>query len=69
MSQFNRRLGCGLWLVWLLLAVFAGEWLLLWTIVRAVPQERLIPAVVTVVVLTIIAGWVAVYFRIQRRSR
>jgi hypothetical protein len=67
--NFNRRLGCGLWVVWLLLALFAGEWLLLLLVIQAAPQDRLIPAVLTVVILTILAGWVAVYLRIQRRRR
>lgn len=69
MSQFNRRVGCGLWMVWLLLAVFAGEWLLLWAVIRATPQAQLIPAVVVVIVLTILIGCGAVYLRIQRRMR
>jgi hypothetical protein len=56
-------------MVWLLVAVFAGEWLFLLLVMRSVTQERLIPAVLTVVVLTILTGWVAVYLRIQRRIR
>lgn len=69
MRTLNRRLGCGLWLLWLLPALFAGEWLLLLLVLQSVPQERLIADVFFIVILTIIAGWVAVYFRIQRRIR
>jgi hypothetical protein len=65
----NRHIGCGLWLVWLLLAVFAGEWVLLWTAIQRAPREQLPFYVLGVVIATIVAGWIAVYFRIQRRPR
>ena len=65
MKQLNRPLGCGLWLVWLLLGLFAGEWLLLWFVLQMVPAERLALAVLAVVIAAIIGGWVAVYFRVQ----
>jgi hypothetical protein len=58
-----------MWIVWLLLAVFAGEWLLLWLVIHTVSREHLILAVLTVVIVTIIVGCVAVYFRVQRRIR
>lgn len=67
MKGLNRQFGCGLWLVWLLLAVFAGEWLLLWLVSQTIPPERLPLAVLIVVIVTIVGGWVAVYFRVQRR--
>ena len=69
MKQLNRPLGCGLWLVWLFLGLFAGEWLLLWFVLQMVPAERLALAVLAVVIAAIIGGWVAVYFRVQRRTR
>lgn len=65
----QRRVGCGLWTVFLLIALFAGEWLLLWLVVQNVPREHLVPAVFGVVLATIAGGWIAVYFRVQRRSR
>jgi hypothetical protein len=63
----KRKVGCGLWLVWLLLAVFAGEWLFLWLAIKVVPHEQLPLFVFVVIVVTIIGGWVAVYLRLQRR--
>jgi len=66
-GSLKRPVGCGMWVVWLLLAVFAAEWLLLWLVIRVVPRERLPLAVLTIVITTIIGGWVAVYFRVQRR--
>ncbi len=64
----KQEIGCGLWMVWLLLAVFAGEWVLLWLAMRLIPVEQLPLYVFSIVILTIIGGWVAVYFRIQKRS-
>jgi len=58
-----------LWLAWLLLAVFAGEWILLWAVIRIVSKEQVPFCVFGVVVLTIIVGWVAVYLRLQRKGR
>ncbi len=69
MRDHNRHLGCGLWIVGLFVALFAGEWLLLWLVVRALPEEQLIQGVTLVITLTIAAGWAAVYVRVQRRSR
>jgi len=63
----KRKVGCGLWQVWLLLAVFAGEWVFLWLAIKVVPREQLPLYVFGVIVATIIGGWVAVYLRIQRR--
>ena len=67
MKEPRRPPGCGLWLVWLLLALFTGEWLLLWLAMERVPKERLLPTVGAIVVITIIGGWVTVYLRVQRR--
>ena len=63
----KRKVGCGLWLVWLLLAVFAGEWVFLWLAIKVVPREQLSLYVFGVIVATILGGWVAVYLRLQRR--
>jgi uncharacterized membrane protein YqgA involved in biofilm formation len=65
----KREIGCGLWLVWLLLAVFAGEWVLLGVAIKMVPREQLPFYVLSVVIATIVGGWIAVYFRIQRKVR
>ena len=65
----KREIGCGLWLVWLLAALFAAEWLLLWLVTQSVPRERLPLAVLTVAVATIIGGSAAVYFRVRRRTK
>lgn len=54
-------------MVWLFGAVFAAEWLLLWLVFQIVPHERLLAAVMGIVVVTIIVGSFAVYFRVQRR--
>jgi len=69
MGSEKREIGCGLWLIWLLLATFAGEWLLLWFVVRALPQELLLPAVMGVITATIVGGSATLYFRVQRRMR
>ncbi len=65
----KRRIGCGLWLVFFLIALFAAEWSLLWLVVRILPRERLVPAVFGVIVATIVGGWIAVYLRMERRAR
>ncbi|HEY77391.1 MAG TPA: hypothetical protein G4O00_14635 [Thermoflexia bacterium] len=65
----RRRIGCGLWLVFFLAALFAAEWVLLWLVVRTVPQDRLVHAVFGVIAATIVGGWIAVYLRMERRSR
>ena len=65
----QRRIGCGLWVIFLLIALFAGEWLLLWLVVRNVPRQYLVPAVFGVILVTIAGGWIAVYLRVQRRTR
>ncbi len=53
--------------MWLVGAVFAAEWLLLWLVFQTVPREYLLAAVMGVVAVTIIVGSFAVYFRVQRR--
>ena len=58
-----------MWLVWLLLAVFAAEWLLLTASIKKVSNEKLPLAVSVVVIATIVGGWTAVYVRVQRRGR
>ena len=65
----NRKVGCGLWVVWMVGALFAAEWLLLWFVLHTIPREYLVTAVMGIVVLTIIVGSLAVYFRVQRRAR
>ncbi len=65
----RRRIGCGLWMVFFLIALFAAEWVLLWLVVRTVPRDHLIPAVFGVIAVTIVGGWIAVYLRMERRSR
>jgi len=50
-------------------ALFAAEWLLLWFVLHTIPREYLVTAVMGIVVLTIIVGSLAVYFRVQRRAR
>lgn len=67
MRDGKREIGCGLWLLWLFLALFAAEWLLLWLVIPWVPRERVSLAVWAIVVATIIGGSVSVYFRVQRR--
>ncbi len=65
----KRKIGCGLWLVWLLGAVFVAEWLLLWLVFQTIAREHLLPAVLAVILVTIVGGSLAVYFRVQRRAR
>ena len=65
----KHEIGCGLWLAWVVLAMFALEWLVLWLVMQTIPQEQLLPAVLVVMVVTIIGGSLAVYFRVQRRQR
>ena len=65
----KREIGCGLWLVWLFLALFAAEWLLLWVVLHEVSQKRLVLMVLIVTIATIIGGWIAVFFRLRRRPR
>ena len=69
LDRLNRPVGCGVWLVGLLVALFAAEWLLLWLVVRVLPIEMLPWAVFTVAIVTIIVGSGVVYFRVQRRMK
>ena len=69
MKRLNQPVGCGLWLVWLLAALFAAEWLLLWLVIRLVPLERLPVAVLTVAIVTIIGGSATLYFRVRWKVR
>jgi hypothetical protein len=62
-------MGCGLWLIWLMLILFGGEWLLLSAAINGVPPAQVPYCVFSVIVLTIIGGWVAVYASVQRRPR
>lgn len=67
--KLNRPVGCGLWVVGLLIALFAAEWLALWIVMQTIPVERLPAAVLSVSAATILVGSLAVYFRVQRRAR
>jgi hypothetical protein len=58
-----------LWLVWLFTALFAAEWLVLWFVIERVSEERLPQVVLIVALVTIVAGWAAVYIRLQRRRQ
>jgi sterol desaturase/sphingolipid hydroxylase (fatty acid hydroxylase superfamily) len=69
LDHLNRPVGCGVWVVGLLAALFAAEWLLLWLVVQMLPLEQLPLAVLVVAVLTIVVGSGVVYFRVQRRLR
>lgn len=60
-------MGCGLWLIWLMLIVFGGEWLLLSAAINGAPAAQVPYCVFSVIVLVIIGGWVAVYVSVQRR--
>jgi hypothetical protein len=68
-EHFNRPVGCGVWLVGLIVALFAAEWLLLWLVVRVLPRALLPWAVFAVAIVTIVVGSAAVYFRVQRRMK
>lgn len=69
MNRHERQVGCGLWLIWLFVALFVAEFLLLWTVLRIIPSEWLPTAVLSIVIATIVGGWAAVYVRVQRRGR
>lgn len=64
----KREIGCGLWTIALLVAVFAGEWVLLGLAMQLIPPDQLPLYVFGIIIVTIIGGWVAVYFRIQKRT-
>jgi hypothetical protein len=65
----TRRAGCGLWLVWMVVALFGAEWLLLAVVTQWVPKDYLPLAVLTIAILTIIGACLAIYLRMQRRPR
>ncbi len=65
----KRKVGCGLWLVWVVGALFVAEWLLLWLVFQTIPRGHLVAAVIGVIVMTIIGGSCAVYLRVQRRVK
>ena len=65
----RRNVGCGLHLVWLILALFGAEWILLWVVINFVTEEYLVVAVLSIAVITILGASLAVYLRVQRRTR
>jgi hypothetical protein len=65
--NLHRRLGCGLWLIWFMLVLFGGEWLLLSMVMNRVPPTQVPAYVFGVIILAIIGGWVAVFASVQRR--
>jgi len=65
----RRRIGCGLWMVFFLIALFAAEWALLWLVAQTVDRDHLVPAVFGVIVAIIAGGWIAVYLRMDHRAR
>jgi hypothetical protein len=69
MQHLNRRIGCGMWLVGLIVALFAAEWLVLWVAVRLVSVEQLPLMVIIVAITTIVVGTLTIYFRVQRRIK
>jgi hypothetical protein len=69
MQHLNRRIGCGMWLVGLIVALFAAEWLVLWFAVRLVSVEQLPLMVIIVAITTIVVGTLTIYFRVQRRIK
>ena len=56
-------------MVWMIVALFGAEWLLLWVVINAVPRDYLALAVLSIAVVTIIGASAAVYLRVQRRTR
>jgi hypothetical protein len=58
-----------MWLVGLIVALFAAEWLVLWFAVRLVSVEQLPLMVIIVAITTIVVGTLTIYFRVQRRIK
>jgi len=51
-----------------MLIVFGGEWLLLSAVINGMPPGQVPVCVFSVIILTIIGGWAAVYVRVQWRK-
>jgi hypothetical protein len=69
MRHIRRKVGCGLWLVWMVLALFGAEWLLLWVVINQVPRDYLPVAVLSIAMVTIAGASAVVYLRVQRRMQ
>ncbi len=66
--NLKRRMGCGPWLIWLTLIVFGGEWLLLSAAITRLAPNHVPACVFSMIILTIVGGWVAVCVCVQRKS-
>lgn len=69
MEDTHSDIGCSAWLLGLLLSVFATEWLLLEAVLSSLPREKWLMAVVVIIVLIIVCGWVAVYMRVRQKKK
>ena len=66
--QLDDEIGCGLWLIPLLVGIIGAEAALLWVSHRLLPEDVWLLAVFIIVVTTIIGGSLATYLGMQRRS-
>jgi hypothetical protein len=66
--QLDDEIGCGLWLIPLLVGIIGAEATLLWVSHRLLPDDVWLLVVFIIVVATIIGGSLATYLGMQWRS-
>jgi len=66
--RLDDEVGCGLWLIPLLVGILGAEATLLWVSHRLLPEPVWLVVVFIIIVLTILGGSLATYLSIQWRS-
>lgn len=68
MDTLEQPVGCSLWIVWLILAMFLIEWVLLSLVFHALPLEQITRVALWIIMGSIIATWIAVFIRVERKK-
>lgn len=68
METLEQPVGCSLWIVWLVIAMLLIEWVLLSLVFRALPLEQISRVALWIIMGSIIATWIAVFIRVERKK-
>jgi general secretion pathway protein I len=68
MRDTEQRVGCSLWLIGALIAIFAAEWIVLRRLLAVLDGQARLLATLGIILLTIVGSWLVVYLRIKRRN-
>ncbi len=68
LQTLGQPVGCSLWIVWLVLAMFLIEWILLWLVFRSLPIQKVPGVALSIIMGSIILAWIAVFIRVERRN-